>query len=701
MQNEKEETTYTSQPKGNPELEQAPIGNPIQNGGRNHVVGANSLSPDIDENSNNENDDDFLDAKSSDMNDLNEDTEDTVAGPRAEAIKSQLTSGPPENSFTENDKRNVKFQPQLPSQTNSSGGDQNGNQNPVDTQKFLKYAKLEELAELNRKGKLTDQQITEDFRAELEKLDQKAAERSKAEEEVAELERRLAEARKVQRERKAEFQTQVKTARERKNQIAKNTQKGAKESLKPPLSGEEIDDLKKNDYFSLHLEDGSVENFTKEALGDLFSGNDKKTLKKTTLYKKYLGGKPDLPKTSQLVIELFLDAISDSYENLRKKVLNIANWSLELTERLNSAPEEIDKKEEPSYANITKKLLDGRQMNNLIRTHTRNEVAALSERAKREEIDKTKAKTFFIAAHIPHLESGQAEGKNQDEIKELEAENLVKFLDKKELINENGPILKIEHIHTLKRMKWPKGHRGEANNWEEKLQVSVKDGHEQVVSELIEKNATMIKSRNDEIEKGQRTENERIKRFIQRRFTEEQKKETARLHKLANIENARNRENDKSCDIMMVFHKKNGDPYTKMVKDRFPSRTAELEKVWEQYRPGGTKHRKSTWERSESGDARPRPAPSLQPKHLEIVRRAEDRAEAAATFNSRIFSHRGHPRSRGGRDFFTSSLRGTPPPEGNHQHQRPYQRNSGRGSYPRPHHRNNPLHTSYGQSHTR
>ena len=123
-------------------------------------------------------------------------------------------------------------------------------------------------------------------------------------------------------------------------------------TLKPPLSGEEIENLKKNDYFSLHLEDGSVENFTKEALGDLFSGNDKKTLKRTTLYKKYLGGKTDLPKASQLVIELFLDAISDSYENLRDKVINIANFCLEATDVINSAPEEVDKKEvdEPGTA---------------------------------------------------------------------------------------------------------------------------------------------------------------------------------------------------------------------------------------------------------------------------------------------------------------------------------------------------------------
>lgn len=204
----------------------------------------------------------------------------------------------------------------------------------------------------------------------------------------------------------------------------------------------------------------------------------------------------------------------------------------------------------------------------------------------------------ILASHVPEIPDEIKQGKNREQLAQEEAKAFVDFTN--EFLSEyregkgkkkNQPVVQTNQLMSLKRLEWPKDHRGIKENWPRLLKVTFNPGQEDRVAFIIAKTNDKVAKRNWEIARGEKKKEDRIPRCLQVQLTDLQKKNRKKIQEWCNRDNAAKWSRDKNCKLWFVKHALNGDPFRYLQEDRHPDRTQEMMVYWKQYLPGMPKHK--------------------------------------------------------------------------------------------------------------
>lgn len=387
--------------------------------------------------------------------------------------------------------------------------------------------------------------------------------------------------------------------------------------IKTPISEEEVSHLCRENYLTVAEEEDNspVHNVTPaewitKHLGKEARRSDRLMAKIKT------ESNPD--KKAELILTEFLFAFSAHFSEVKEWIRKL---NVSINEVIHHHNKAVDTKlvefQRPSYARMAAASAAPIDQKKVVKIATKEfekqfQARQLQESKHVQEREKTVRQ--ILGVRIPEVQ-GIDSVRDKAEIARKEANNFVSFTNNLLKDQRKKKFIQINQVESIRRIEWPRGHKGLELGWDRRLHVTLKPGSDQTVFEMIQAQNFMCAKRNREIAAGEASESDRLHRHLQIQLTELQRKEQVKLQAWCHRTNAQNRELDKECKLWFVFFREDGTPFRKLIVDRHPQRLAELEHHWAKYRTNGSRFSRRQRQAADSSADRPNPPAHTREAH--------------------------------------------------------------------------------------
>ena len=357
--------------------------------------------------------------------------------------------------------------------------------------------------------------------------------------------------------------------------------------------------------------------------------------------------------TARCAFNILFHAFAGQFKEMKEMLTEQAAVLNEIVDQHNACVgrkiQELQNPKKPTFAQMVSQggAANKKKLAQFLKPVIQEQMKTREQEVTKHNNDRRKTILQILASHVPEIPDDVKEGKNREQLAQEEAKAFVNFTNN--FLSEyrgkkgNKPVIQTNQLMSLKRLEWPKDHKGIQEKWPRLLKVTFNPGQEDRVAFIIAKTNDKVAKRNWEIHNGEKKKEDRIPRCLQVQLTDLQKKNRKKIQEWCNRDNAANWSRNKNCKLWFVKHDLNGDPFRYLQEDRHPDRTEEMMVYWKQYLPGRPKHKaKPTGgvnnnehrphETSKAGKGQKAKNPGmkkflLSPKEQEEVLKLRERAE--------------------------------------------------------------------------